>query len=313
MSFKHVDIHQFNKVLIVYNRNSGKQIFASMFAKVNEVFKYLKQDLGAKVVDIEHIFRFSELDAIVEKAVSEKVDWVIIAGGDGTIRALIEKFQAAGHIPYFSVYSAGTVNLVAKELMMNSEPIKWFRRVSKGVEVPVYMGKANGRSFITVAGIGFDSLVVDNVTETTKKLLSKFAYVVEGGKQIRKEMLFNNWKYDFAVRFDDEDCVYKASSIIVGKSRYYAGRYNLFRGANLSEGKLHVALFTGNKQAQFARYATLIGLEAIGIDPTIIVKQAKKLYITANVGEFPVELDGDVVTETPLEIEIDGEPIKFIG
>ena len=32
-----VDIAAFQKVMIVYNRNSGKQLFASMLARVNAV------------------------------------------------------------------------------------------------------------------------------------------------------------------------------------------------------------------------------------------------------------------------------------
>ena len=57
---------------------------------------------------------------------------------------------------------------------------------------------------MTVAGIGFDSLVVDKVTEKEKKLLNKLAYVWQGTEIMRKEFLFNNWRYRFQVRFDDE-------------------------------------------------------------------------------------------------------------
>ena len=43
-----VDIAAFQKVMIVYNRNSGKQLFASMLARVNEVKKRLKQVIDPK-------------------------------------------------------------------------------------------------------------------------------------------------------------------------------------------------------------------------------------------------------------------------
>ena len=313
MAIKYTDIHKFHKVVIVYNRNSGKQLFASMFARINEVYRLLKQELGTRRVDLVAIERFNELEGVVDYIVEEKADWVIIAGGDGTIRAGIEKIYKRGHRPFISVFPAGTVNLVAKELNMSIEPYRWFYRVLRGVVCPVYMGYANGNSFITVAGIGFDSLVVGRVNETTKKFLNKLAYVLEGGVLIHKEVLFKDWQYKFNVRLDDEEKTYDAASIIVGKSRYYAGRYNLFRGANMSEDFFHVALFTGNTQGQFARYASLIGLEALELDPTIKILQARKIEITCNVGEFPVELDGDAVTATPLVIEMDSTPINFIG
>lgn len=313
MAIQYAEVDKFKKVVIVYNRNSGKQLFASMMAKINEIFKRLKDQLGFKTVELREIKRFDEIPAIAQEMKAEQVDWVVIAGGDGTIRALIEQLSNNNYLPYISVFPAGTVNLVAKELLMSGDPYKWAKRVLKGVEVPVYLGRANGHVFLTVTGIGFDSLVVDNVTEKEKKLLNKLAYVLQGTEIMRKEVLFSNWRYRFQVRFDDEEEWHEASSVIVGKSRYYAGRYNLFRGASLSTPWLYTALFTGAKRADFIRYAACIAMEALGLDKDIVVRRAKRLEIRCNVEDFAAELDGDAVTSAPLSIELEDEPIKFLA
>ena len=313
MAINYAEVMQFKKVVIVYNRNSGKQLFASMIARINEIFKRLKDALGSKTVELREIKRFDEIPAIAEALQAEAVDWVIIAGGDGTIRAFVEQLSNRKYLPYISVFPAGTVNLVAKELLLSGDPYKWAKRVLKGVEVPVYLGRANGHVFLTVTGIGFDSLVVDNVTEKEKKLLNKLAYVLQGTEIMRKEVLFNNWRYRFEVRFDDEDQWHECSSVIVGKSRYYAGRYNLFRGASLSTPWLYTALFTGAKRADFIRYAACIAMEALGLDKDIVVRRAKSLEIRCNVEDFAAELDGDAVTTAPLSIELEEEPIKFLA
>ena len=313
MAINYAEVMQFKKVVIVYNRNSGKQLFASMIARINEIFKRLKAALGSKTVELREIKRFDEIPAIAEALQAEAVDWVIIAGGDGTIRAFVEQLSNRKYLPYISVFPAGTVNLVAKELLLSGDPYKWAKRVLKGVEVPVYLGRANGHVFLTVTGIGFDSLVVDNVTEKEKKLLNKLAYVLQGTEIMRKEVLFNNWRYRFEVRFDDEDQWHECSSVIVGKSRYYAGRYNLFRGASLSTPWLYTALFTGAKRADFIRYAACIAMEALGLDKDIVVRRAKRLESRCNVEDFAAELDGDAVTTAPLSIELEEEPIKFLA
>ena len=313
MAITYVEVAKLKKVVIVYNRNSGKQLFASMIMKINEIFKRLKDELGPKTVELREIKRFDEIPAIAEELEVQQVDWVVIAGGDGTIRALIEQLANRKYLPYISVFPAGTVNLVAKELLMRGDPYKWVRRVLKGVEVPVYLGRANGHVFLTVTGFGFDSLVVDSVTEKEKKLLNKLAYVLQGTELMRKEVLFNNWRYRFEVRFDDEAEWHEASSVIVGKSRYYAGRYNLFRGASLSTPWLYTALFTGAKRADFIRYAACIAMEALGLDKDIVVRKAKRLEIRCNVEDFAAELDGDAVTTAPLTIELEEEPIKFLA
>ncbi len=313
MDIKYADIEKFNRVMLVYNRNSGKQLFASMIMRINEVYKHLKKRLGSKRVVMREISYFNEIPLIAEEIEREQVAWVVIAGGDGTIRALIEQLADRKYLPYVSVFPAGTVNLVAKELLMSSEPAKWAKRALKGVELPVYLGRANGNVFLTVAGIGFDSLVVDNVTEKEKKLLNKFAYVLQGTELIRKEMLFKNWSYRFQVRFEDEQEWHEASSVIVGKSRYYAGRYNLFNGATLSTPWLYAALFTGSKRADFLRYAACIAMEALSLDKDIVIRKAKRLEIRCNEEDFAAELDGDAVTTAPLLLELEETPIKFLA
>ena len=313
MPLTRVDIEKFNKVLIVYNQNSGKQLFANMFARVNEIYKRIKSILGAKRTDIIDIKKFADLDDIAERVAVEQVDWVIIAGGDGTIRAFIEKLANKKCFPYISVFPTGTVNLVAKELLMSDEPEKWVKRVSKGIVTPVYLGRTNGHVFLTVTGIGFDSLVVHNVTEESKKLLNKMAYAVQGAELMRKELAFSDWRYKFEVRFDDEEEWQEAASVIVGKSRYYAGRYSLFAGASLSNHELHIALFTGKTRNDFMRYAACIAMEALELEKSIVVRTAQKVEIRCNEEKFAAELDGDDITFAPLKIELDEVPIRFLA
>ena len=313
MPVEYVDVKKFKKVVLLYNRNSGKQLFASMMSKVNETFKRIKAVVGAKNAEMWDIKYFDQIPEIAQRIVDEQADWVIIAGGDGTIRAMIEQLANRKYVPYISVFPAGTVNLVAKELLVKSDPEKWCKRMFKGIKSPVYLGRANDNVFLTVAGVGFDSLVVDNVSEKEKKLLNKLAYVWQGTEIMRKELLFNNWRYRFQVRFDDEEEWLEGTSVIVGKSRYYAGRYNLFFGASLGSPQLHVALFTGDKRSDFIRYAACIAMEALTLDNDIIIRKARKLEIRCNEENFAAELDGDAVTTTPLVIEMEPEPIIFLA
>lgn len=309
-----VSLQSFEKVFILYNRYSGKQIFASMPARVNEIHKRLKDNLPRAEVKLVDVKLFQQLPDLARKVAQEKYDWVIIAGGDGTIRAFVEQMLLNDFHPYVSVIPAGTVNLIAKEMGLSKEPERWMRRAMKGIVVPLYLGRANGNLFLTVAGVGFDSLVVDNVGMLEKRFLSKFAYLLNGTSVVRRELLFSDWRYEFEARFDGEGEWHKATSVIVGKSRYYAGRYNLFTDASLSEPWLYTALFPGKSRADILKYASLIGLEALTLDKKIVCKKAKKVEIrsVAVTPEFPVELDGDVVTSTPLTLTMEDTPLKFI-
>lgn len=308
-----VDVRQFKRVFILYNRYSGKQFFASMITRINEVYKLLKQVLDAEVelLDVKY---FEQMPELAQRAAWEQCDWVIIAGGDGTVRAFIEDMLRLDYRPYISVFPAGTVNLIAKELSLRNEPGRWVHRALKGFVYPFYTARANGNLFLTVASVGFDSLVVDNVGVVQKRLLNKFAYVLQSTQLIRRELVFSDWRYAFRVRFDDEDIWHTGSSVIVGKSRYYAGRYNLFPEASLSLPYLYAAVFPGNKRADILKYASLIALEGLNLDRGILCRRVKKMEIeSVNIlEEFPVELDGDVVAATPLKLKIMEEPLLFI-
>ena len=198
-----IDVTQFKKVLILYNRYSGRQLFASMMSRINEVYKLLKQELDAEIELLDVQF-FEQMPELAKKAAEEKCDWVIIAGGDGTIRAFVEDMLQLDYRPYISVFPAGTVNLIAKEMSLRNEPERWVRRALKGFVYPLYTARANGNLFLTVASVGFDSLVVDNVGAMQKRLLNKFAYVLQSTQLVRRELVFSNWRYAFRVRFDDE-------------------------------------------------------------------------------------------------------------
>ena len=212
-----------------------------------------------------------------------------------------------------SIFPAGTVNLVAKELLQTSDPEKWLKRTLKGIVTPIWLGKANDRIFLTVAGIGVDSLVVHGVTDKEKKYLSKFAYVRQGSELVRKELFMRNWQYKFQVMINGDGVWRDASSVIVAKSRYYAGRFSLVDHGSLSAPTLHVCMFTGSKRADFLRYAALLATDLLSLDKTVEIIPATSVVIRSNVDAFVAELDGDSLVSSPLDISLIDRPLNFIS
>lgn len=106
---------------------------------------------GPAAFSYYRINTFNDAQIVARKACDEQVDWIIIAGGDGTLRAISEVLVERDYMPYVSIYPAGTVNLVAKELAQKTDATSWLMRVEKGITAPVWLGKANDRIFLTVA------------------------------------------------------------------------------------------------------------------------------------------------------------------
>ncbi|MCH3950479.1 MAG: NAD(+)/NADH kinase [Acidaminococcus sp.] len=311
---KRVDIKKFNKVYLVHNHSAGKQsFFAGLQNNVMHLVDECTELYGPTRFEYSRIHTFREAQEVARKICAEKADWVIVAGGDGTLRAIAEVMIEENYMPYISVYPSGTVNLVAKELAQKTDVDQWMFHVSKGVTVPVWLGKANDRIFLTVAGIGVDSMVVDNVTPEEKKYLSTLAYVRQSGKVAGNEMLLHSWKYKFKVMIDNDGIWREASSVIVTKSRYYAGRFSLVNGGSLSNPALYVCLFKKNRCVDFLRYTALIAADMLSLDKTVEICKAKEVQIRCNVKNFAAELDGDSVVTSPLSISLLPTPLNFIS
>lgn len=119
------------------------------------------------------------------KALAEGVDAVLVAGGDGTVRAVCEAAQGTG-IP-LTIVPSGTGNLLARNLNLpldNAETM--IRATFDGTTHPVDVGMARvGRedgsteehAFVVMAGIGLDAAMIANTNPQLKKTVGWVAYV----------------------------------------------------------------------------------------------------------------------------------------
>ena len=314
MVWKKVNIKDFKKVLLVHNTSSGPRAFSLATKQhVRIIEADLKLAYGEERFQKIRLKTYEEMLEAGQKICDEKYDWVIVAGGDGSLRALVETFIKRDYYPYVSVFPAGTVNLVAKELSQQTDSAAWFANVQEGNVLPVWLGKGNDRIFLTVAGVGVDSLVVDNVKASEKKYLSSLAYLKQGGIVAGQELLLRRWKYKFQVMIDNDGKWRSATSVIVTKSKYYAGRFSLAKGGSISKPVLYVCIFTGGKVVDFLRYTALIAADLLRLDKTVKIIEAQQVQIKCNVKNFAAELDGDSVATSPLDISILPTPINFIS
>ena len=105
-----VEIKNFKKVVIIYNPNSGKQIFVSMLSRVLDLKRRLTAIIGPNRVELTELREFKKLTDWADKIKEEKYDWVIVAGGDGTLRAMIAELDRNGYVPYISVFPAAIID-----------------------------------------------------------------------------------------------------------------------------------------------------------------------------------------------------------
>src|SRR5450631_3349756 len=100
---------------------------------------------------------------------------VIIAGGDGTVNAVVNALTPGRAT--LAILPVGTANVLALELGITSLA-DGIRRIARGSTRPLAVGLVGGvdgfsRRFLLMAGIGLDGDIVQGVRTREKRLLKK--------------------------------------------------------------------------------------------------------------------------------------------
>jgi diacylglycerol kinase family enzyme len=119
------------------------------------------------------------------EAVASGVDAVLVAGGDGTVRAVAEAIAGTG-VP-LTIVPSGTGNLLARNLRLPlDDPERVIRGTFGGDRMQVDVGfallrrvdgTADEHGFVVMGGIGLDAAMIANTNPKLKKSVGWMAYV----------------------------------------------------------------------------------------------------------------------------------------
>lgn len=124
-------------------------------------------------------------DDVTRLALEEGADAVLVAGGDGTVRAVSEA-MAGSDVP-LTIVPSGTGNLLARNLNLPlNDPEPMIAATFAGTTHPIDIGFADIRrhdgsrerhAFVVMAGIGLDAAMIANTNPQLKKSVGWVAYV----------------------------------------------------------------------------------------------------------------------------------------
>ncbi|MFB8386741.1 diacylglycerol/lipid kinase family protein [Microbacterium sp. NPDC055910] len=124
-------------------------------------------------------------DDITRQALEAGADVVLVAGGDGTVRAVSEAMAGSG-VP-LAIVPSGTGNLLARNLRLPlTEPAAMIRAAFDGDRHAIDVGwarlrRADGErvehAFVVMGGIGLDAAMIANTSPQLKKTVGWVAYV----------------------------------------------------------------------------------------------------------------------------------------
>jgi YegS/Rv2252/BmrU family lipid kinase len=237
------------------------------------------------------------------EAADRGCDIVVAAGGDGTINEVANGL--AGSRVALGVLPMGVANLLALEMGIPADPERAVDVIINGIPQPAYpgyvilrdegSGKEVKRYFLLMTGIGFDGGVLHDIKRANVANWGKAAYVMTGIRAISRYT-----HTAFTVRVDRHDEL-TAYSAVVGKSRFYGGRFMVTPRASLKDQYLDVCLFTGPGALRMLKHAFYILTGRHLRQSGMYYAKARELEVWSR-NEVHVQADGDFLGGLPARI-----------
>lgn len=240
--------------------------------------------------------------ALAREASEGGIDLVLVWGGDGTLNEVVAGMLGST-IP-LALLPGGSVNVFAR---VTGIPLRWKKacRMLPHAELrSIPVGVANGRPFLLMTGVGIDAEVVLHLGLGVKQKLGALGFWLKGFAMLAA--------YPFSsltVRVDAAE--HLATSVIVGKTHLYGGRYVITPDARLEEPLLDVVLFRGRRGIDYLRYMVgVIGGFHLRFKDVVHIK-TDQLEVSSR-QPIPYQVDGELAGKVPVTVGISPHTVRFL-
>src|SRR5260221_2025119 len=237
--------------------------------------------------------------ALAAWAVENGFRTVVAAGGDGTINEVVNGL--AGSEVALGVLPVGTMNVFAAELGLPGDLRRAWQVVRAGRTRKIDLARANEQYFVQLAGVGLDAQALQETTWESKRNLGPLSYLVSAAQiaaRVPPRLLV-----------EAEGVEREGSFVLVGNGRYYGTRLAFFKDAKVDDGKLDVLIFKNLGYLDIARYLGTILMGIHTEQKDVEYFQTKRAVVRCD-RPVPVEVDGEVATESPVTFRISSRKLR---
>jgi YegS/Rv2252/BmrU family lipid kinase len=247
-------------------------------------------------LDVRETLARGDATRFAAEAAAQHRPFVLVAGGDGTLNEAIQGLAgsdtAVGQIPL------GTVNIWSRELRLPHDPVQAARELMAGQVRRIDLGRANGRYFLLMAGLGFDAEAIHAVQGQPKRWFGPVALFLVGALAALRSP-----GTDLRVRADDQTFETSSALVTIGNSRLWGGAVQITYHATVADGLLDVCFFPAQSIFSKLRRLALVFLGRHDGDPDVTYMQVRQLLIAAR-STMPLQIDGEPFGTTPVRAEI---------
>ena len=166
------------KLLFIYNPCSGKGKIKNWLEDI--IILLSEAGYEVTVYPTQYV---KDATLIIEKGVSD-FDLLVCSGGDGTLDEVVNGILKSGVKTPLGYIPSGTTNDFANSLGISTDIIKATNNIINGTDFVCDVGSLNDNYFTYIAAFGLFTSVAYSTDQSLKNTLGKFAYFLEGVKQI---------------------------------------------------------------------------------------------------------------------------------
>lgn len=219
----------------------------------------------------------------------------VVFSGDGLIGA-VGGAMAGAETP-LGIVPGGRGNDLARVLGIPEDPAGAAAVLAAGEERRIDVGEANGKRFLGIVSVGFDS-EANRLANETGFLRGNLVYAYAAIRTLL------TWKPSrFTVRVDDERYRFSGYSVSVANSRAFGGGMFIAPDAELDDGELDIVTVGEVGKLRFVGNLPKVFKGTHVDEDEVRVFRAPHLELTAS-RPFPVYADGEHLTELPATIRL---------
>lgn len=282
-----------NKVLLIYNPNSGSGMFKSNLDMIVKRF----QSKGMIVVPIRADGSVS-IDQLLSELDESYYRKIIAAGGDGTINIVVNAMIKNNlHLP-LALFPAGTANDFAHYFDIPTDIDGMLSIALEDYYTEADLGKCNDRYFVNVAAIGSVIDVSQKTDTTMKNALGIVAYYLKGLSEVKSlkpvEVTISSPEHHFT-----ENIFF----MVVMNGNSAGGFRKLGVQSSINDGLLDVIIFKDMNFMELVPLAINVLQGRHDENKNVIYFQTSSLTIESPVS-ISTDVDGEHGEPLPLHIEI---------
>ena len=244
-----------------------------------------------------------DAELMARRGVKEGFEKIVAAGGDGTINEVVNGL--AGTSAKLGLLPIGTMNVFANELGLPVHDLELCWNIIKADNTRVVdLPKANQKFFVQLAGVGLDAQVVKETSAQLKRNFGPLSYLISAAQVAARQppRLF----------IHSEDAPIKEGSfVLIGNGRLYGGPFPFFKHAVIDDGKLDVIVFKSLGYLEIIKYLQDVVFSSDIRVPEIEYFQTQRLRVESD-QSVPVELDGEVVGNCPVEFSLQERSLRVL-